>query len=232
MAVLLRAAGVHAREVNGFRGGQWSEFGEYLAVTQNQAHSWVEVWFPDYGWVAFDPTPGATAAAAATAWFWPGRFLFDGLQHRWNKWVLDFSQDDQFSMLDRMQGYTNPETVTAQDGGLPGTGFPWTAAAVVLAVLGALWGFLRGGRAQPAETRAYLRLLDACRRAGLVGQSPVGPLELVEALEARAHPAAGAARTLVELYLRARFGGFALDARERRALEEALGRARVQLRAA
>ena len=65
---------------------------EYLAVTQNEAHTWVEVWFPGYGWVQFDPTPGGTGTSAAvTSWLWPGRFLFDGLQHRWNKWVLDYN---------------------------------------------------------------------------------------------------------------------------------------------
>ncbi len=57
MAVLLREEGIEARNVNGFLGGEWSEMGHYLAVTQNQAHSWIEVWFPGYGWVTFDPTP-------------------------------------------------------------------------------------------------------------------------------------------------------------------------------
>ena len=61
MVVLLRSLGIHARNVNGFLGGRWNEFGGYLAVTQNEAHSWVEVWFPNFGWVAFDPTPGGSA---------------------------------------------------------------------------------------------------------------------------------------------------------------------------
>jgi transglutaminase-like putative cysteine protease len=100
MVVLLRNLGIHAREVNGFLGGQWNNFGQYLAVTQNEAHSWVEVWFPGYGWVEFDPTPGGGGtAAAATSWLWPGRFLFDGLQHRWNKWVLDYNSGSAIRTL-------------------------------------------------------------------------------------------------------------------------------------
>src|SRR5690606_35052845 len=84
MVVLLRAAGIEARNVNGFLGGEWSEFGNYLVVTQNAAHSWVEVWFPEHGWVTFDPTPAGTGTGSASAvWFWPGRILFDGIQHRW-----------------------------------------------------------------------------------------------------------------------------------------------------
>ncbi|HET9949066.1 MAG TPA: transglutaminaseTgpA domain-containing protein, partial [Longimicrobiales bacterium] len=96
MVVLLRSVGIRARNVNGFLGGQWSSFGDYLVVTQNEAHSWVEVWFPGYGWVTFDPTPaGGGSGAGSRAWFWPGRIFFDGLQHRWSKWVLDYGADEQ-----------------------------------------------------------------------------------------------------------------------------------------
>ena len=232
MVVLLRAVGIPARQVNGFRGGQWNDFGEYLAVTQNQAHSWVEVWFPGFGWVPLDPTPAASGSTtAATAWFWPGRFLFDGLQHRWNKWVLDYSQENQFGFLDWLQGYASRESAGAR-GGRTGGALPWALITLALALTGVVYGLLRSGRGHPAETRAYLRLLELCRRAGLVQTRVVGPLELVERLEARAHPAASPARRLVEFYLRARFAGQALDEREHRALAEALSRARTHLRPA
>ncbi len=233
MVVMLRSVGVHAREVNGFRGGQWSDFGAYLAVTQNQAHSWVEVWFPGFGWVSFDPTPaGSAAGVAATAWFWPGRFLFDGLQHRWNKWVLDYNQENQFGFLDRLQGRNETRDAAGPEGSSSGSGLPWAMMALALAALGVVFGLSRGGRGHPVETRAYLRLLELCRRAGVLEARAVGPLELVETLEARAHPAAGAARRLVELYLRARFGAQPLDERERKALHDALGRVQTHLRPA
>ena len=103
MVVLLRSLDIHSREVNGFLGGQWNDFGQYLAVTQNEAHTWVEVCFPGYGWIEFDPTPGgAGASAAVTSWLWPGRFLFDGLQHRWNKWVLDYNLESQSGLYRRV----------------------------------------------------------------------------------------------------------------------------------
>ena len=233
MVVMLRTLGIHAREVNGFRGGEWSEFGNYLAVTQNQAHSWVEVWFPSYGWVSFDPTPAGTAGAvASTAWFWPGRFLFDAVQHRWNKWVLDYSVESQWGLLDRLRTWSEE----GASGAAPQPGdrgrMAWLLAALVLAALGALLGRGRFRTRHPHETRAYLRLVELCRRAGVVGPAAVGPLELVEELERRQHPAAGAARRLVDLYLRARFGAHPLDEREQRALTEALGNARSHLRPA
>ena len=43
MAVLLRASGVATRLVNGFHGGKWNQFGNYVAVSHGDAHSWVEV---------------------------------------------------------------------------------------------------------------------------------------------------------------------------------------------
>ena len=233
MVVMLRTLGIHAREVNGFRGGEWSQFGNYLVVTQNQAHSWVEVWFPNYGWVSFDPTPAGTAGAvASTAWFWPGRFLFDAVQHRWNKWVLDYSVETQWGLLDRLrtwseEGASSPAPQPGDRGRMA-----WLLAALVLAALGALLGRGRFRTRHPHETRAYLRLVDLCRRAGVVGPTAVGPLELAERLERRRHPAATAARRLVDLYLRARFGAHPLDEREQRALTEALGDARSHLRPA
>ena len=112
MVVLLRAAGIEARNVNGFLGGEWNEFGGYLAVTQNQAHSWVEVWFPEYGWLTFDPTPGGgTGGERVESWFWPGRIFFDGIQHRWNKWVLDYSIESQAGIFQRWFDMTNSQPV-------------------------------------------------------------------------------------------------------------------------
>lgn len=56
MTVLLRLGGVPAREVVGYLPGSRSEDGRFVS-RENQAHAWVEVWFPQYGWVTFDPTP-------------------------------------------------------------------------------------------------------------------------------------------------------------------------------
>jgi protein-glutamine gamma-glutamyltransferase len=49
MVALLRSVGIPARNVTGFAGGEWNEFGGYLVVTGDQAHSWVEVWFGEMG---------------------------------------------------------------------------------------------------------------------------------------------------------------------------------------
>ena len=72
MALLLRMAGIPARVATGFTSGALDRKAKEYVVRDLDAHSWVEVWFPGYGWVTFDPTPaaapprspGATTAAA------------------------------------------------------------------------------------------------------------------------------------------------------------------------
>jgi transglutaminase-like putative cysteine protease len=62
MAILLRERGIPARLVAGFlpgvRDGRLNE-----TVRFSAAHTWVEVFFPDYGWIEFDPTGGGVAAS-------------------------------------------------------------------------------------------------------------------------------------------------------------------------
>jgi transglutaminase-like putative cysteine protease len=57
MAMMLRVRGVPSRNVTGFVGGTYNRFGEFYAVRQGDAHSWVEAYLPDRGWIRFDPTP-------------------------------------------------------------------------------------------------------------------------------------------------------------------------------
>jgi transglutaminase-like putative cysteine protease len=64
MAALLRFNGIPARVAVGFTTGEKVAEGTYI-VTRNDAHAWVEAYFPDVGWVPFDPTPGHALPVAA-----------------------------------------------------------------------------------------------------------------------------------------------------------------------
>ncbi len=60
MAVMLRTQGVATRVINGFQTGAYNDAADAYTVTQRDAHSWVEVYFPESGtWATFDPTPAA-----------------------------------------------------------------------------------------------------------------------------------------------------------------------------
>ena len=63
MALMLRMLGVPARVAAGFTSGTYEDGG--WTVTDHNAHAWVEVWFPGYGWLPFDPTPGRGSLAAS-----------------------------------------------------------------------------------------------------------------------------------------------------------------------
>lgn len=66
MAILLRSIGIPTRWVKGYTGGEFLEYSEedsskqIYEITNNNAHSWVEVYFPNQGWVPFEPTKGFT----------------------------------------------------------------------------------------------------------------------------------------------------------------------------
>jgi protein-glutamine gamma-glutamyltransferase len=234
MVVLLRSVGIHARNVNGFLGGRWNTMGGYLAVTQNEAHSWVEVWFPGYGWVPFDPTPGGVGAGAAqSSWFWPGRLFLDGLQHRWGKWVLDYSITEQTGALSRLSRALNGADPADRRSPGPGTPGTWIWAALLAAAVAV--GLLRLRRAGPRhrgrpESREYLRLLRTVRRSGLIDERNVTPLDLARRIAAAAPGAGSDARRLIELYVEARFSSRPPDPEVRSAMAEALANVRRALR--
>jgi len=60
MVVMLRDQGIPARLTAGFGSGEYNSITGYYEVRANDAHAWTEVYFPDHGWVPFDPTPGWT----------------------------------------------------------------------------------------------------------------------------------------------------------------------------
>jgi transglutaminase-like putative cysteine protease len=230
MAVLLRAAGIPARNVNGFLGGEWNGFGRFLTVTQNNAHSWVEVYFPDYGWVTFDPTPAAAASEISSAHGGSGplRRFADGLGHRWGKWVLDYNVGTQLSLLER---FTMPAPQQRADGTAPGANW-WLIGGLLLVPL-LLVVFLRrlragAPRSTSAAARAYVELLRAYERAGWATRPNATPLAF--AADVAQLPGAEHARAAVQIYVRTRFGGQELKPADAAALREHVGAARRALR--
>jgi transglutaminase-like putative cysteine protease len=121
---LMRAAGIPARVVTGYQGGELNELGDYYIVRQSDAHAWAEVWLRENGWVRVDPTAaiapsriqsGLTAAisTADTAalplferttspWLRKLRFNLDAIAYQWNQWVLGYDSERQFAFLSRL----------------------------------------------------------------------------------------------------------------------------------
>ena len=233
MVVLLRHLGIESRNVNGFLGGSWNAYGDYLVVTQNEAHSWAEAWFPNYGWVTLDATPsGDGSGVVAETWSWPGRFLFDGIQHRWSKWVLDYGVDEQAGILSGLLGARIMQDVVSTTSRDDDSGLDPLLGVVLLLVAsaGLLWA-RRGGPTFDPSTRMYLDLRTASARAGLHVTPGLTPLALADRIAEQRAAAGRAAERVVDLYLRARYGGQPLGESELREMRAALKAARRTLRA-
>ncbi len=119
---LMRAAGVPARVVTGYQGGEFNELGGYYILRQADAHAWAEVWLANRGWVRVDPTAaispariqsGLSAALPDNAalpfmarnppqWMRELRFNWDALANQWNQWVLGYNSERQFAFLTRL----------------------------------------------------------------------------------------------------------------------------------
>jgi len=102
LSVMLRTLGMPARIVNGFSGAEWNPVGEYWVVRQLHAHSWVEVWFPQDGWVLFDPTPaaqGGVQQSARLTLLGRVRAWADVGGVTWSRVMLDYGLDTQVKGL-------------------------------------------------------------------------------------------------------------------------------------
>ncbi len=93
MAVMLRALGIPSRLVNGFRTGEFNDLTSQYLVRASNAHSWVEAYFPGYGWVSFDPTP-ADPDQVHTGWSRAMLYL-DAMASFWREWVINYDASHQ-----------------------------------------------------------------------------------------------------------------------------------------
>lgn len=127
-AVMMRAAGLPARIVLGYQGGEINPLGQYMIVRQSDAHAWTEVWLQGRGWERIDPTAavaperiesgmsGAALAGIGARWGVdaPSRLLhrlvltWDVFNARWNDWVLGYGPEKQNAFLQSL-GMERPD---------------------------------------------------------------------------------------------------------------------------
>ena len=158
MVILLRAGGLEARLVNGFQGGKWNPFGDYLAVSQGDAHSWVElavpaeecergICRPATSWHRFDPTPPAASDRSTLTLLDRFRAYADAFRMRWYKHVIEYDIEQQASaLLSLRDAWTSLSNSFSGETELPGIRRDNVIKiAVVCLVLFAIL-FLRAGR--------------------------------------------------------------------------------------
>jgi len=119
---MMRAAGIPARIVVGYLGGEWNENGDYMAIRQYDAHAWAEVWLEGEGWKRVDPTsrvaPSRVEGGLEAAVEYEGSFLegnpfsahnfkwldgirekMDSIQYGWRRWILGYDSESQTNLL-------------------------------------------------------------------------------------------------------------------------------------
>ena len=220
-AVLMRAAGIPARIVTGYQGGEYNTMGEYFIVRQADAHAWVEVWFADTGWTRFDPTaavaPGRVGIGAATVtrraesfagiplgaigrapWMQQARLVWDLATNAWNQAILGYTQERQRDLLLRA-GFD--ETTWER---LVMALIAVAGAITVLLALASLHS-LRTRRPDPL-CRDYARFRARLEREGIVAAAAEGPLDLARRAGAARPDLAPAISAVSELYARLRYG--------------------------
>ena len=183
--MLMRAAGVPARVVTGYLGGDYNNVGGYLVVRNSDAHAWSEVLIEGRGWVRVDPTSavapervelGSAGAGGAgwgqSEWLKAARDRLDALQSWWNRNMVQFNAGSQRSFFDTL-GIDPSDWRHAA---------AWMAGGLGVIGLFAAALFYRKLIRRPSEpgARAYAKFLKRLRESGVERGPSEGPLDFGE----------------------------------------------------
>lgn len=241
MTVMLRTLDIPARYVNGFLPGEYNDVAEDYIVRASDAHSWVEVFFGEYGWIPFDPTPPADERPKG----WLSRLMnyYDWFELNWSEWVINYDLAHQATLAqnlqrasrewsDQMYKYFREKRRstldTIKDWQAAVTSSPWSlpaalAAALALGLflrgrwmrefLARQWGLHFGGRTELTPRLATLYYQQMLRLLVRRGiAKPPGQTPLEFAASIPAPDLAAPIGQLTALYQSARFGARGTDA--------------------
>lgn len=209
---VLRAAGIPARIVVGYQGGEPGVDDEYLIVRQYDAHAWVEAFLPDQGWVRVDPTAsiapdriefGLRDAVADEGsflendWTSPQRYgdmavlqwaslQLDRINYQWQRWVVGYQGQSQMNLMSRLPGGIGMRELGYITAGIVGVG-------LLLAGLITAWQYRRVESRDPLS-RLVGRWYRLCDRVGVPVRHGETPAQLAARL-AKAKPAAAGTAT-------------------------------------
>jgi protein-glutamine gamma-glutamyltransferase len=197
---LMRAAGVPARVVTGYQGGELNPIDGYFTVRQSDAHAWAEVWLARLGWVRVDPTaavaPERVQRGLARALPAPAPFGIEGLgrlmqpdpdsllariryaigaaNNGWNQWVLNYTPQRQQALMASLQDNL----------------FGWRSAALLALACGLLLAagkLSRQRRVDPVD-KLYSALCHRLAQLGLPRAPDEGPTAYAARVDGAALP--------------------------------------------
>jgi transglutaminase-like putative cysteine protease len=217
-AMMMRAAGIPARVVTGYLGGEWNPVGGYLIVRQSDAHAWTEIWLEGRGWTRVDPTtvvaPGRLLRGAYGVMddartpmglsllqnTWLARFAqyWDGANTWWRERVVEFDLRAQLGLLTRL-GIDSPNW----------RHLGWAFGGVLLAWLAWVTATLRRSIACAKPDRIARAWLAATRKLEKVAARRApdeGPLAYARRISAQHPHLADGITAVATRYVKLRYG--------------------------
>jgi transglutaminase-like putative cysteine protease len=214
-AVMMRSAGIPARIVLGYQGGEMNPVGGHMIVRQSDAHAWNEVWLEGIGWYRVDPTAavapdrievgvsGSLLDGAAVAWGMSASsaivhrltMTWDAMNAKWNEWVLGYGPENQQRFMEWM-GMDDPSWRKMM----------LTLIAIVATLVILLSILLTFRYAAPKRDRAavlYKRFISASGVELLTGETPA---RFARRAAAESQLPAGIIDEITSTYLNARYG--------------------------
>jgi len=213
---LMRSAGIPARVVTGYQGGELNPVDNIITVRQSDAHAWAEVFLGPRGWVRVDPTaaavPGRVESGLARAvpqnaalplmmrqeleWLRGMRDRWEAVAHKWNVWVLGYNPERQRELMS-LAGMRDAD---------------WrTLTAVLFSFLGVMtlillaWSLRRMARPDPVQ-KAWRTFCQKLAKRGVERAAHEGPRDYATRA-ARAIPAARVSILRIgALYIGLRYG--------------------------
>jgi transglutaminase-like putative cysteine protease len=214
--VLMRGAGIPARVVGGYQGGEYNPLDGYLVVRQSDAHAWAEVWLAGQGWVRVDPTAAVSPTRIETGiadalpfgeplpalvqwraeWVRTLRYRWEAINNAWNQNILGYDPQRQRELLARL--------------GLPDT--DWRSLATALGIACSLlvaalmgWTLTQRPPRDPVIRLWHEALRQLARRQ--VDCAPwETPLDLARRVREQCPELAEPFQRVVDAYLQARYG--------------------------
>lgn len=222
---LMRAAGIPARVVTGYQGGQAGTGGDYFIIRDADAHAWSEVWLAGRGWVRVDPTSAVSPAridsglgaslgesepvpylARGTGGFlYQIRLGWDFVNAAWNRWFLAYGPRLQNSLMRHL--------------GLPDLRAMILALTVLITAFLGILSIVLARRTHPGTPHdpvqaAWLRFCRRLAGIGITRRAPEGPLDYAERVARERPREAAVVRDLARRYARLRYRGGTQSERE------------------
>ncbi len=213
---LMRAAGIPARVVSGYQGGEFNPLDGYLVIRQSDAHAWAEVWLEGQGWVRVDPTASVSPTRIETGiadalpfgeplpalvqwradWLRTLRYRWEAVNNAWNQHILGYDPQRQRELLSRL--------------GLPDT--DWRSLATVLGIACSLlvaamtaWTLYQRPAIDPAR-RLWLTALRQLARRQVDCAPWETPMAVAQRVREQRPELAETFQNVVDAYLQARYG--------------------------